>query len=61
MHAMTCPIRRRWLRRRHGMPFWRDDRIAQMLGVAQYGCHRCGRGMEAERDARSTPGERGDQ
>ena len=50
MHALTCPIRRRWMRRRYGMPFWRDDKTAQMLGVARFGCPRCGRGMEAERD-----------
>lgn len=50
IHALTCPIRRRWLRWRWHMPFWRDDKVAQMLGVAQYGCPRCGRGMVAERD-----------
>lgn len=26
------------------MPFWRDDEVAQMLGIARYGCPRCGRG-----------------
>lgn len=50
MHALTCPIARRWRRWRWSQPFWRDDKTAQMLGVARFGCPRCGRGMEAERD-----------
>lgn len=33
------------------MPDWRDDKTAQMLGVAQYGCPRCGRGAIENRDA----------
>lgn len=44
MHTLTCNVRRRWLRWRIGLPFWRDDRTAQMLGVAHVGCPRCGRG-----------------
>lgn len=52
LHAATCPIRRRWMRHRWHMPFWRDDKVAQMLGVAQYGCYRCGRGAVEERDRR---------
>lgn len=58
MHAIICPVRRRWLRRRIHMPFWRDDKVAQMLGIAKYGCPRCGRGAIEERDAevRSSPG-----
>lgn len=51
IHALTCPIRRRWLRRRDHMPFWRDDKVAQMLGIAWYGCPRCGRGAVEQRDA----------
>lgn len=44
LHALTCPIRSRWLRRRNGQPFWRDDKTAAMLGLAHRGCGRCGRG-----------------
>jgi hypothetical protein len=51
LHWVVCPIRRRWLRRRWHMPFWADDKTAQMLGIAQYGCRRCGRGAIAERDS----------
>lgn len=54
LHALSCPIRRRWLRRRWHMPFWRDDRVAQMLGVAESGCWRCGRLAVAERDGALT-------
>lgn len=43
IHALICPIRRRWLRRRWHMPFWRDDKTAKMLGIAHLGCSRCGR------------------
>lgn len=42
-HALACPVHKRWLRWRLGMPFWRDDKVAKTLGVAQYGCPRCGR------------------
>lgn len=49
-HTLTCPVRRRWLRHRIRAPFWADDPVAQMLGVAQYGCRRCGRGMTEQRD-----------
>lgn len=31
-------------------PRWEDDRVAQMLGVAQYGCRRCGAWSIEERD-----------
>lgn len=44
IHALTCPVRRRWLRWRWHMPFWCDDKTAQMLGIAHKGCPRCGRG-----------------
>lgn len=54
IHALICPIRRRWLRWRIHMPFWCDDKVAQMLGVAQFGCRRCGRGAIAERDRLTT-------
>ena len=56
IHALTCNVRRRWLRRRIHMPFWRDDKVAQMLGIAQYGCPRCGRGSIEERDLTTSPG-----
>lgn len=59
IHALTCPVRRRWLRWRINLPFWRDDQVAQMLGVAQFGCHRCGRGAVGERDRPTPPGEGG--
>lgn len=49
-HNLACPITRRWLRRRIRMPFWRDDKTAQILGIASFGCHRCGRGAIEERD-----------
>lgn len=49
VHWLACPIRSRWLRRRNRQPFWRDDKVAQMLGVAWYGCGRCGRGAITER------------
>lgn len=52
MHALICPIRCRWRRWRIHQPFWRDDNVAKMLGVAQYGCPRCGRGAIKERDRR---------
>jgi hypothetical protein len=32
-------------------PRWDDDKTAAMLGIAQYGCRRCGHGSIAERDA----------
>jgi hypothetical protein len=51
MHLLTCWLRRRWLRHRIGLPFWRDDKVAQMLGVAHYGCRRCGRGAIEEQNA----------
>lgn len=54
MHALTCNLRRRWLRWRIDLPFWRDDKTAQMLGIAQYGCRRCGRGAAAGVAAEST-------
>lgn len=54
-HAVTCPFHRRWLRHRWHMPFWRDDKTAQMLGVAEYGCPRCGRGATRQRDAAEQP------
>lgn len=50
MHALTCPVRRHWLRWRIGIPFWRDDKVAQALDIAQYGCPRCGRGAVEERN-----------
>ena len=59
MHALTCPVRRHWLRWRWSQPFWRDDKTAQMLGVARFGCPRCGRGMEAERDRALPPDSKG--
>lgn len=31
-------------------PRWEDDKVAQMLGIAQYGCPRCGKGAIEERD-----------
>ena len=43
-HALTCWARRRYLRWRWHMPFWREDKVAQMLGIADRGCPRCGRG-----------------
>jgi hypothetical protein len=30
---------------------WEDDRVAQMLGSAKYGCPRCGNGCTEEREA----------
>jgi hypothetical protein len=50
LHPLTCPVRARWRRRRYSQPFWRDDKTAQMLGVADFGCPRCGHGAIAERD-----------
>jgi hypothetical protein len=55
---------RDWLRRcpeceQHGWsplsPRWADDKVAQMLGVARYGCPECGKGAIEERDRRTTP------
>lgn len=51
MHTLTCIIRRHWLRWRTDIPFWRDDKVAQMLGVAQLGCPRCGRGATQDAEA----------
>jgi hypothetical protein len=48
VHAVVCNVRLRWLRWRIGMPFWRDDETAKMLGIAQFGCPRCGRGAKQE-------------
>lgn len=43
---------RGWNMRRIGwMPKWRDDKTAQMLGIAQFGCPVCGYGAIKERDA----------
>ncbi len=39
-----------WLQRKGWMPLWREDKVAQMLGIEQYGCSRCGHGAIAERD-----------
>jgi len=50
VHAITCPIRRRWRRQHIGQPFWADDKTAAMLGIAHLGCPRCGRGAIEERD-----------
>jgi hypothetical protein len=49
-HRLVCPARSRWRRYRYAQPFWRDDKVAAMLGIGQYGCRRCGRGAVAERD-----------
>lgn len=54
-HLLTCRIRLAWMGWRYGMPYWREDQTAQMLGVAQYGCPRCGRGAIEERDAADQP------
>lgn len=43
LHCLVCPVRSRWLRARYGVPFWRDDKVAQHLEIAQAGCLRCGR------------------
>jgi hypothetical protein len=51
IHALTCPVRSRWLRWRNHQPFWCDDKTANMLGVAQYGCRRCGHGAMQQRPA----------
>jgi hypothetical protein len=48
-HRLVCPARSRWRRYRYAQPFWRDDKVAAMLGIGQYGCRRCGRGAVAER------------
>lgn len=44
IHAITCPVRSWWNKRRWHMPYWRDDRTAKMLCIAHLGCPRCGRG-----------------
>jgi hypothetical protein len=38
-------------------PRWADDKVAQMLGIAQYGCPECGKGAIEEWDA-TTPADR---
>ncbi|HJR88964.1 MAG TPA: hypothetical protein VJ782_02260 [Aeromicrobium sp.] len=43
LHSLMCPIRARWRRHRYHQPFWSDDKTAQLLGVAHFGCPRCGR------------------
>lgn len=43
VHPLVCPVRSRWRRHRYHQPFWRDDKTANMLGIGQTGCHRCGR------------------
>lgn len=58
-HTLICPIRARWRRRRYHQPFWMDDKTAAMLGIARFGCPRCGRGATAERDAVATGDEGG--
>jgi hypothetical protein len=50
-HRVICPLRSMWRKRRYHQPLWIDDKVAQRLGVAWYGCRRCGRGAIAERDA----------
>lgn len=32
-------------------PRWEDDKVAQMLGIAHFGCPCCGKGAVKERDA----------
>ena len=39
------------LHRNSGAPRWEADPVAQMLGIEQYGCSRCGTGAIEERDA----------
>lgn len=53
---LLCPLTSRWRRWRNGQPFWRDDKTAKMLGVADYGCPRCGYGYEKgkQQDTRPT-------
>lgn len=48
MHRLICPVRSHWLHRRNFQPFWRDDKVAQLLGIAWYGCPRCGWRATAE-------------
>lgn len=44
-----------WMLIRRGiMPRWRDDGVAQMLGIAEYGCPLCGYGATEERKRRGT-------
>lgn len=51
-HRLTCWFLRRWYRRKFTYPYWREDRVAEMLGVAQYGCRYCGFGsIEEAREA----------
>jgi hypothetical protein len=54
-----CPIRARYRHWRWHQPFWRDDKTAQMLGVSQYGCWRCGYGAIRERDSDPEKGGKG--
>ena len=51
-HGLTCWMRGRITRR--WQPIWRYDKVAQMFGIAQYGCPRCGRGAIEERDAQAS-------
>jgi hypothetical protein len=50
-HKLICPVRRRWLRWRWNIPFWSEDKVTQMLLIANFGCPRCGRNAIEERDA----------
>jgi hypothetical protein len=34
-------------------PRWENDKVAHMLGIARYGCRRCGHGAIEERDSRA--------
>ncbi len=43
-HWLVCPVRSRLRRKVYGQPFWKDDRVAIVLGRAHRGCPRCGRG-----------------
>jgi hypothetical protein len=42
-----CRAKRWYMRRRYGMPYWRDDKVATLLGFAHLGCPICGKGAHA--------------
>jgi DNA-directed RNA polymerase subunit N (RpoN/RPB10) len=52
MRFHRCPECGHWPDRHYDSigPRWEDDKVAQMLGIAQYGCRRCGEGSIEERD-----------
>jgi hypothetical protein len=44
-------LRHYWFKWYWGSPHWADDKVAKMLGIARFGCPKCGHGAVKEEQA----------